>query len=305
MPASPTFRLAGRDVSRIGYGAMQLGRDSQPDRDAAVAMARTVADAGISHIDTAEFYPGVNDILREALHPSRDDLLLATKIGAVEDPQTRLRAAQRPEELREQVHANLRSLGAERLGLVYIRRADLPPGIIATGDQIVPLDDQLAELVSLRDAGLIDAIGLSNVGTDHLRQAMPAGIAAVQNAYNLASRDGEPVLDLAAEHGIAWVPYFPLGSAWTPSAGAPEAFRRLQSVTDLPEVIAAAERMGVTPSQLGLAWLLQHRDNVLLIPGTRSPAHLAENLAVADIELPDEVVAALDAVDPQAASDVG
>ena len=212
-----------------------------------------------------------------------------------------LTPAQRPEELRAQVEANLRSLGAERLGVVYIRRADRGPGIVATGDQLVPLDDQLAELAAMRDEGLVDGIGLSSVSSAQIRQALPVGIVAVQNAYNIAARGNEPELELAAAHDLAWVPFFPLGSGWSARPDAPEPFRRLQAVTTLPEVTSAASRLGATASQVALAWLLQHRPNVLLIPGTRSSQHLAENVAAGVLELPDDVIASLDALDPPAA----
>lgn len=294
MPISPTFSLAGRHVPRIGYGAMQL-RSGAVDRDAAIALLQEVVASGIRHLDTAEFYLGVNDLIREALHPYADDLVLATKVGAVET-EDRLLAAQKPAELRAQVEANLRSLGTDRLGVVYLRRADRAPGIVATGDQVVPLDDQLAELTAMRDEGLLTGIGLSTVTRAQLEQALPAGIVAVQNAYNLAARGDEPALELAAEHGIAWVPFFPLGSGFGVRPELPAEHQRLMSVTALPEVIAAAEQLDTTPSRVALAWLLQHRENVLLIPGTRSSQHLRENLAAGTLELPAEVVGALDAV---------
>jgi len=304
MPVSPTARLAGHDVPRVGYGAMQLRGDTV-DRDAAVALLREAVASGIRHIDTAEFYTGVNDLIREALRPGTDDLVLATKVGAVESPEHGLVAAQRPAELRAQVEANLRSLGVERLGVVYLRRADQAPGIVATGDQVVPLDDQLAELAALRDEGALEGIGLSTVTVEQLRQALPIGIVAVQNAYNLAARENEPELELAAEHGIAWVPFFPLGSGFALRDDMPASFRRLLSVTALPEVVAAAAELRATPSQVALAWLLQHRDNVLLIPGTRSSRHLQENIAAGALELPGDVVAALDAVAARPGADVG
>jgi pyridoxine 4-dehydrogenase len=296
MPVSRTFRLAGHDVPRVGYGAMQLTLRAQPDRDAARAILREVVASGIRHLDTAQFYDGVNATIREALHPYPADLVLATKVGAVEHPATGLAPAQKPAELRAQVEENLRALGADRLGVVYLRRTDSAPGIVATGDQIVPLDDQLAELATMRDEGLLEGIGLSAVTVDQLRQALPAGIVAVQNGYNLAGRENEPELELAAEHGIAWVPFFPLGSGFGDRPDLPEALHRMRSVTALPEVTAAAARLGVTPSQVALAWLLQHRENVLLIPGTRSAGHLAENVAAGELELPADVMASLDAV---------
>ncbi|MGN6325485.1 aldo/keto reductase [Pseudolysinimonas sp.] len=293
MSLSPVFPLAGRDVPRIGYGAMQL-READPA--AAVDLLREAIDLGVRHLDTAEFYTGVNELIRAALHPYADDLVLATKVGAIETPDGDLRAAQKPAEIRAQVEANLRSLGVDRLGLVYLRRADRAPGILATGDQVVPIDDQLAELAALRDEGAITGIGLSTVSVDQLREALPVGIAAVQNAYNLAAREDEPSLELAAEHGVAWVPFFPLGSAFEVGPNVPDAHRRLMSVTALPEVTTAAAQLGATPSQVALAWLLQHRENVLLIPGTRTSTHLRENLAAGGLELPADVVAALDAV---------
>lgn len=291
---SPTFPLAGRDVGRVGYGAMQLTAGQQPDRQAGRDLLRQLIAMGVRHLDTAQFYDGVNDLIREALHPYGDDLVLATKIGAV-GGEGALRAAQRPAELREQVEDNLRSLGIERLGLVYLRRTDRRPGIVGEGDQVVQLDDQLAELAALRDEGKLDAIGLSAVTLEQLRRALPVGIGAVQNAYNLADRTREPELELAAANGVAWVPFFPLGSAWSARADIPD-FGRLMTVTSLPEVTSAAERLGTTPAQVALAWLLQHRENVLLIPGTRSAAHAAENLAAASLDLPADILNQLDAV---------
>ncbi len=176
-------------------------------------------------------------------------------------------------------------LGAEQVTVVNLRRLDVPPGLIAEGEQRVDLDDQLAELTALRDAGKIGAIGLSNVSAAQLRQALPAGIACVQNAYSVLDRTAEPVLALCREHAIAWVPFFPLGSAGFPN---------LPKVTDNPTVTAIASELAITPAQLGLAWLLAHYENTLLIPGTSDSAHLAENIAVGDIRLPAASVAALD-----------
>jgi hypothetical protein len=169
--------------------------------------------------------------------------------------------------------------------VVNLRRVDAPPGLIAEGEQRVDLDDQLAELTALRDAGKIGGIGLSNVSADQLRQALPAGIACVQNSYSLLDRAAEPVLDVCRERGIAWVPFFPLGSA---------GFADLPRVTDNPAVLAVAAELGVTPAQVGLAWQLTHYDRTLLIPGTANPAHLAENLAVGAVELPKASLVALD-----------
>lgn len=285
MPIPQQVTLAGRSVHRVGYGAMQLvdvdGFVVSPDQ--AAAMVRAALAHGVDHIDTAEFYGdgALNRLLgREVAH---EDVLVATKIGARRDPRTRLRPAQRPAELRAEVEANLASLQVDRLDLVYLRRTDAPPGIVATGDQVVDLDDQLAELTTLRDEGKIAALGLSNVSAGQLESALDADITAIQNVHSLADRSTEDVLDACRKHDIAWVPYFPLGG------NHPE----LTGVTALPEVAAAAAELAVTSAQLGLAWQLHHYERTLLIPGTRSLEHLAENMAVARIELPQEVLTRL------------
>ena len=286
-----TTTLAGHPVARVGFGAMQLAeRPGRPAvaTDVAVAILRTAVDSGVNHIDTAQFYGAgtANALIRAALHPYPDDLLLVSKVGAVHDEHSGLVLAQRPEQLRASVEANLATLGVDRLAVVNLRRADAPPGIIAEGDQRVDLDSQLAELVALRDEGKIDGIGLSNVSAGQLRKALPAGIACVQNAHSPLDRASEPVLDLCRELDIAWVPFFPLGSA----------FPGLPKVTEQPAVLAAAGRLGVIPAQIGLAWHLAHYERTLLIPGTADPAHLAENLAAATVRLDDDTKAALDAL---------
>jgi len=280
-----TATLAGRIVARIGFGAMQL---EHADRDAALAVLRQAVGAGVNHLDTAQFYGGCNALIRAALAPYPDDLVLASKVGADRDADGRLVPAQRPEQLRAQVEANLAALGVEQVGVVNLRRLDAAPGIIAEGDQLVDLDDQLAELVALRDAGKIGGVGLSNVSADQLEHAVPAGIACVQNLYSVLDRTAEPVLDRCREHGIAWAPFFPLGGAFP---GRPK-------VTDTPTVVAIAAEVGVTPAQVGLAWLLSHYDGMLLIPGTSNPAHLAANIAAGDVRLPAASIAALDRLAP-------
>jgi pyridoxine 4-dehydrogenase len=286
------WMLAGKPVARIGYGMMQLadrpGRATL-DRDSAVALLRGAVELGIRHFDTAEFYGhGVaNDLLRRAFAPYADDIVIATKIGANRvDAPVPLVAAQKPHELRASLEANLASLGAERVDVVNLRRADIQPGIVAAGDQVVDLDDQLAELVAMRDEGKIGAIGLSNVCLDQVEQALPAGIVCVQNSYSLLDRSGEALLELCEREGIAWVPFFPLGSA----------FPQRPKVTDERAVIDAAAALGATAAQVGLAWLLQHAPGILLIPGTSSIDHLAENVAAGSIELDANTVAALDAL---------
>jgi aryl-alcohol dehydrogenase-like predicted oxidoreductase len=286
--------LAGHRVARIGFGVMQLAehRAGRPavTPEAATAILRKAVDAGIDHLDTAEFYgtaaANANDLIRTALHPYPEHLVLATKVGAERDAAGALVPAQRPEQLRRAVEANLARLGAERLAVVNLRRLDTAPGILAEGDQLVDLDSQLAELVALRDAGKIDGIGLSNVSADQLRHALPAGVACVQNSHSPVDRASEPVLDVCREHDIAWVPFCPLGSA----------FPQWPKVADQPAVRTAAAALGVSPAQVGLAWHLAHYAHTLLIPGTADPAHLAENIAAGDVRLDAETRAAIDAI---------
>jgi aryl-alcohol dehydrogenase-like predicted oxidoreductase len=266
---------------------MQLARPGV-ERDAALAILRQAVRAGVNHIDTARFYESSNVLIHDALAPYPDDLVLVSKVGAARDARGALVAGQRPEQLREQVEADLATLGVEQVGVVNLRRLDAPPGLIAQGDQMVDIDDQLAELSALRDAGKIGGIGLSNVDAGQLRQALPAGIACVQNSYSVLDRAAEDVLSLCAEHAIAWVPFFPLGSA----------LPNWPSVTANPAVVAIAAAMGVTPAQVGLAWLLGHYGDTLLIPGTSSAAHLAENIAAGSVRLPEASVTALDRLAP-------
>jgi pyridoxine 4-dehydrogenase len=276
-----TTELAGRPVARIGFGAMQLTADG-------TEVLRRAVDQGVNHVDTAQFY-GVdalsNRLIRAALHPYGEDLTLVSKVGAALAGE-HIVPAQRPAELRRDVEANLATLGADALAVVNLRRMDAPPGLLATGDQAVDLDDQLAELTALRDEGKIAAIGLSNVDAAQVERAVPAGIACVQNAYSVLDRGSEAVLEVCRTHGIAWVPFFPLGSA----------FPQIPKTVDHPTVIAVADRLGVTPAQVSLAWLLAHHDRTLLIPGTNNPKHLDENIAAGSVELDPETVAELDAI---------
>ena len=278
-----TARLAGRDVARIGFGAMQLEHRAA-DRSAALAILHQAVGAGVNHIDTAQFYDGCNALIRDALSPYPDDLVLVTKVGADRDGSGKLVPGQRPEQLRAQIEANLAALGVDRLDVVNLRRLDAAPGIVAEGDQLVDLDDQLAELTALRDAGKIRGLGLSSVSAGQLDQARPADIECVQNLYSVVDRTAEPVLDRCRAHGIAWVPFFPLGSA----------FPNRPRVTGNPAVLTVADEVGATPAQVGLAWLLAQYDRTLLIPGTANPAHLAENLAAGAVQLPAASIATLD-----------
>ena len=281
-----THQIAGRTVSRVGFGAMQLpgpGVMGPPrDHDQAVAVLRRAVEAGVNHIDTAQFYgPAVaNELIREALFPYPEDLVIVSKVGSVRETDGAWVPAQRPEQLRAAVEENLATLGTERLGAVNIRRMgdhDLPDG------QDVALEDQIAEMVALREEGKIDGIGLSTVSAAELESAGEE-IVCVQNAYSLLDRSDEAVLQACAAAAIAYVPYFPLGSA---IPGIPK-------VTEHPAVRAVAARAGASPAQVGLAWLLARAQNVLLIPGTSSLAHLEENLAVADLALSQADLAQLD-----------
>lgn len=288
-----TYPLGTHTVARVGFGAMQLERCAATPA-AALALVRRAIELGVNHIDTAQFYADgfANRIIGEAVRET-PGAVVVTKVGAEPAPEARipLRPAQRPEQLRASIEDNLRSLGVEQLAVVNLRRLDVGPGLTAQGDQVVDLDDQLAVMFSLRDEGKIGAVGLSGVGLDELDRALPGGIVCVQNAYSLASRQYEPLLERCAAHGVAWVPFFPLGGAHFP--GWP-------SVTQRPKVIEVAARLGITPSQLGLAWLLAHRPNTLLIPGTASIRHLEENIAVAAISLDGPVLAELAADGAQA-----
>jgi len=283
-----TATFAGRTVSRIGYGAMQLARLVE-DRDTALGVLRRAVELGVDHIDTAQFYGHgfVNGVIRDALR-SGDDVMVVTKIGADPNPAGPLpmRSAQRPEELRVSVENNLRSLGLEQIPVVNLRRMDTGHAVPGGPDQVVDVEDQLAEMTVMRAEGLIGGIGLSSITIEVLRRALPAGIVCVQNAYSLVDRSDEPMLELCAAEGIAWVPYFPLGSA----------FPGLPKVTDEPDVQETAATLGVTPSQVGLAWLLQHDPNTLLIPGTASIDHLDANIAVSEVHLDTAMTDRLDLI---------
>jgi pyridoxine 4-dehydrogenase len=284
---SDTYALADRVVRRIGFGAMQLpgpGVFGPPrDHDEAVRVLRRAVELGVNHIDTAQYYgPDVsNALIREALRPYPDDLAIVSKVGGRRDDTGAWLPAQTPAELRAGVEDNLRTLGIDHLTAVNLRRMDEhddgdgPP---------VPLDDQLAEMVRLRDEGKIAGIGVSTVSAEQLDQAMQmTEIACVQNAFSLADQRDADVLDRCTAAGVAYVPYFPLGSA----------FPNMPKVVDQPAVQAVAQRLGVAPSQVGLAWLLARADNVLLIPGTSSVAHLEDNVAIGDITLGSDDLAEL------------
>jgi aryl-alcohol dehydrogenase-like predicted oxidoreductase len=277
-----TYALADLELTRVGYGAMQLagpGVFGPPkDRNAAIAVLRTVVELGINHIDTADFYgPYVtNELIREALSPYPEDLHIVTKVGARRDENGGWPHARTPAELREQVHENLRRLGLDALDVVNLRVGGFDtaePGSIA---------EQFEALAGLREQGLIRHLGLSTVNAEQLAEAQSiAPVVCVQNLYNVARRADDPLVELTEKQGIAFVPYFPLGG-----------FSPLQS----DELHGVAHRLGATPLSVALAWLLQRSPNMLLIPGTSSVAHLRENVAGAALELPADALAELDAI---------
>ncbi len=252
------------------------------DRDAAVAVLRRAVELGVDHIDTAQFYgPDVaNQLIREALHPYPENLALVSKVGGRRDEAGAWLPLADPAALRADLEANLRTLGVDQLAVVNLRLMD-------SNEPDDLFDEQLSVMITARDEGLIGGIGLSEITHRHLLHALErTEIACVQNAFNLVDRSSTPVLEECTARGIAFVPFFPLGSAFSPS----------NPVLGHELVRSAAERLGHTPAQVALAWTLGVAPNVLLIPGTSSVGHLEENVAVRDIELDDELRAQLDAV---------
>jgi pyridoxine 4-dehydrogenase len=288
MTTSQTSRLGDTTVQRIGFGTMQLagpGAFGPPENpDAARAVLRRAIELGVNHIDTAQTYGPeiVNELVAEVLHPYPADLVIATKVGGTRDAQGGWIQTSHPEQLRATVEADLRSLRLERIDLVNLRR-----GVGGSTVEVVPLAEQLGVLTELRAEGKLDLIGISTVSADVVEAALEiTPIAAVQNAFSLVNRGDQPVVDLCRQHEIAYVPYYPLGSAFI---GGPAAL-----AAD-PAVAAVAAKHGVTASQIALTWLLAWYDGMLLIPGTSSVAHLEENVAAAELRLTDEELAELDA----------
>jgi aryl-alcohol dehydrogenase-like predicted oxidoreductase len=286
--ATDTAKLGHHDVRRIGFGAMQLagrGVFGPPrDRDGALAVLRRAVELGVDHIDTSQYYGPdvVNELIHEALHPYPEGLRLVTKVGARRDEKGGWLPALRPDELRAGVEDNLRTLDIEQLTLVNLRLLD--------GGDMPPLAEMLGALEDMRGEGKLELIGLSNVTRAHLEEALPlVPVAGVQNQYSVLDRSNEDLLDACRERGLTFVPFFPLGSAFT---GGP------QRLAEEPAIARAAAKHGVTPSQVALAWLLQRDERILLIPGTSSVAHLEENLAAADVDLDADDMAALEEVEP-------
>jgi pyridoxine 4-dehydrogenase len=287
-----TAKLGDHDVGRIGFGAMQLagpGVFGPPrDRDGAIAVLRRAVELGVDHIDTSQYYgtDAVNALIRDALHPYPDGLRLVTKVGARRDDQGAWLPALRPDELRAGVEDNLRALDVEQLTLVNLRLLDEEPG---TGD-VPPLAEMLGALDDMRREGKLELIGLSNATRALVEEALElVPIAGVQNQYSVLDRSNEGVLEACRERGLAFVPFFPLGSAFT---GGPAKLAEDEAIAQV------CAKHGATPSQVALAWLLHRDERILLIPGTSSVAHLEENLAAADVELDAEDMTALEDVEP-------
>jgi aryl-alcohol dehydrogenase-like predicted oxidoreductase len=279
-----TYRLGDREVGRLGYGAMQLagpGVFGPPaDEAKAIQVLRDAVSAGVNHIDTSDFYgPHItNQIIKKALHPYPADLCIVTKVGARRDDKANWLPAFSAEELTRAVEDNLRNLGLDAIEVVNLRSMHGVHGP-AEGS----LEAELETLITLKERGLIRHIGLSNVTAKQVADAQAmTPIVCVQNMYNVANREDDALIDVLNAQGIAYVPFFPLGG-----------FTPLQS----GELNAVAQRLNATPMQVALAWLLQRSPNILLIPGTSSPAHLQENLASEQLTLPDDVLDILNGID--------
>ena len=277
------FQLAERAVNRMGYGAMQLAGPHVfgPPKDpkAAIAVLREALAAGVNHIDTADFYgPHItNQLIREALHPYPENLVIVTKVGALRGTDGSWNPAQSPAELTQAVHDNLRNLGVEVLDVVNLR---------AMGNVQAPaegsIEESFATLAELQRQGLIRHLGVSNVTATQIKQAQGiADIVCVQNHYNLSHREDEALISELGQQGIAYVPFFPLGG-----------FTPLQSQV----LTNVAARMQASPLCVALAWLLQRAPNILLIPGTSSVAHLRENISASELVIAPDLLAELDAL---------
>jgi len=283
-----TTYLGDKPINRIGFGAMQLagpGVFGPPrDPDAARAVLKRAIELGVDHIDTAQYYGPdvVNELIRDTLYPYPENLKLVTKVGGRRDEAGGWLPAQTPDELREGVEDNLRSLRVERMDLVNLR-------LMEEGEApAVPLAEQLGELEDLRQEGKLDLIGISSAGREAVEQALGlAQISEIQNSYSVIDRQDEPIVELCREREIAYVPFFPLGSAFT---GGPA------KLAQDPTISKIAEKHRATASQIALAWLLARYERMLLIPGTNSVAHLEENIAAIEVQLDTGDLAELETV---------
>jgi aryl-alcohol dehydrogenase-like predicted oxidoreductase len=297
--ASGTWQLGDRTVNRLGYGAMRImttGDGSPSDRDTVIAVLRRAVELGVNHIDTAAFYFSAlrssNELINTALAPYPDDLVITTKVGPGRDPSGDWLAVVRPEQLRGQVEENIRQLGRDHLDVVNLRIGsglDRGEGTLA---------DRFGALAELREAGLIRHLGISNVGPEHLTEALSiAPVVCVQNKYSLTTaREDDSLIALCAEHGVAFVPFFAIASGGSVSGtpGNREQTDRDRAASAAAEQVAAEH--GVSPAQVRLAWTLHKGPNVLAIPGTGNLGHLAENVAAGALRLTDDDLARLDTI---------
>jgi pyridoxine 4-dehydrogenase len=283
LAAAGSFAVGRWQVNRLGYGAMQLAGDNvfgpPRDRDEALRVLRAAVDSGINHLDTAQYYgPGVvNELIREALHPYQSDLAIVSKVAARRDDTGAVLPYDEPHQLRAGIEENLETLGVDRLAAVNLR-------LLNGSSPRTRFDAQLAALVSGRDEGLIDGIGLSNISLEHLLRALAqTEIVCVQNLFNLADQRSLDVLEECSSRGVAFVPFCPLG--WP---------RGVQNtILTSPTLVGLGDRLNATPAQIALAWLLDLAPNILLIPGTRTRAHLAENIQAGGVLLDDAARAEL------------
>jgi pyridoxine 4-dehydrogenase len=283
-----TTFLGDKPINRMGFGAMQLAGPGVfgPPRDpsAARAVLRRAIELGVDHIDTSQYYGPdvVNDLIRQTLYPYPENLKLVTKVGARRDDAGRVLPAQRPADLRDGVEANLRSLRVERLDLVNLRLLQ------TVDDAAVSLEEQLLALEEMRQEGKLDLIGLSNVDSASVLRALEfVDVAGIQNGYSILDRQDDELVEFAQERGLAFVPFFPLGSAFR---GGPA------RLAGEPTIAQVAHKHDATPAQVALAWLLARYDRMLLIPGTSSIAHFEENIAAIELALDEADLVVLDRI---------
>lgn len=289
-----TLNLSGFEISRAAYGMMGLAHAVADERTTAahgISLLNRALELGVNCFDTAQFYSNgvANQLLNEAFSGRRGEVSIISKVGAeplVGGP-VPMQAAQAPAQLREQVERNLETLGSDYLDMVYLRRMDMQPGLVADDKDRYPMADQLDELATLRDEGLIRAIGLSHVSMEQVESALDYDIKSISNIYNMLARDWEPMLELAQKRNIFWMPFFPLGG---------QSFLPMPRVNEDPTVIEVAAEVDATPAQVGGAWMLHHAPNTALITGTTSMEHMEENATVLDVDLSAEQMARLDAL---------
>lgn len=285
------FNLDGFELPRIGYGMGGITRKAaqgESEQKNAIDLLQETYDLGIRHFDTAQFYGNglANTLLKSAFSEVRENVFIASKVGArAVKGMPPMAAAQKPHELREAIESNLKTLNTDYLDMIYMRRMDFQPSLIAEGDQQVELAAQLDELNKLREEGKIRGIGLSHVTLEQVQQALDAPINSISNIYTMLHRQDEPLLALARENDVAWAPYFPLGGA---------SYADLPRVAEHGTVQRMAKELDATPTQVAIKWQLAHSPNTLLITGTASHDHLHENVAAADLSFSAEQFAELE-----------